>query len=244
MLRKYFKRSALTSAAVGSVLVVAGAGAPMVATAPMSHGDCGDYAAPTSTSTTLTLSDNVIQFGRTVIASTRTRGEGNPSGPVTFSVNGDPFATVGEANAADGVRVPMLGAGETYTIRARFHPRCDDDFDYQPSSDSAQLTVFKADTTTTARAADRDRGERPVVRGVVDSSTKAEPGGEVRVTIRNGDAVRTQDVPVTKNDDGTSSYRAEFGRVFKRGEWTVVARYLGTRNFQASSARTTFNVTR
>lgn len=244
MIGKHLTKSLASSAAVGVALASTALAAPAVVTAPMSHTDCGSYAAPTTTNTSLSLSRNVIQFGQVVIASAQASGQGNPSGTITFSVNGDAFATVSEAAAADGVRVPRRGAGDTYTVRARFHPNCTSQYDYSASSDSSSLTVFKADTSTTARARNREQGQRPVVRGIVDSATPAEPGGQVEVTISNGDVSRTQTVGVVKNDDGTSSYRAEFGRVFKRGEWDVVSRYLGTRNFKRSSASTTFRVTR
>ena len=42
----------------------------------------------------------------------------------------------------------------------------------------------------------------------------------------------------TLNAGGTSSYRVAFGKAWKRGEWSVTARYLGTVNFKPSRSRT------
>jgi len=246
MLSNHLKRSALTSAAVGSVLAVAAAATPAVVTvAPqITPVACGSYAAPTTTGTELALSRNMGQHGQRVRAWARTNGQGNPQGQVTFSVNGNAFAAVSAERAADGVVLPRLRAGETYRVRARFNPNCEGQYDYQPSSDASNLTVFKADTSTGANAGDRRRGGRPVVRGLVDSATPAEPGGRVEVTISNGRASRTKTVGVSKNSDGTSSYRVGFGRTWKRGEWSVTARYLGTGNFERSVGRTAFDIKR
>lgn len=249
MLSTYLKRSALTSAAVGSALAVAAAATPAAVMvtphiATMACGAYPSYPAPTVTGTDLALSRNMSQHGERVRAWAQTRGEGDPKGTVTFSVNGASFATVDEAQAASGVLVPLLPAGETYTVRARFRPECTERYDYQPSSDTSNLTVFKAGTSTSSQAGDRRRGGRPVVSGLVDSKTPAEPGGRVKVSISNGAASRTQTVDVDKNSDGTSSFRVEFGRVWKRGEWTVVTRYLGTGNFEGSRDRTEFRVGR
>ena len=246
MFSKYLKRASIKSAAAGSVLAVAAAATPAVVTvAPqIATMACGSYAAPTTTGTELALSRNMGKFGQLVRAWARTNGQGNPQGRVTFSVNGDVFAAVSSERAADGLAVPRLGAGDTYTIRARFTPDCEGQYDYRPSSDSASLTVFKADTSTSADAGDRRRGGTAVVRGVVDSDTRVEPGGSVRVTISNGDASRTRTVLVEQNTDSTSSYRAAFRKVGKPGAWSVVSRYLGTANFDSSTGRTSFKVRR
>jgi len=247
MFAKHLKKSAFSAAAVGAVLAVAATTTPGTVTAAptLKNVACeSGYENKTATTTNLTLVRPIQQYGQRNRANvTVTSDAGEPTGSVIISVAGRTWTvpvTNGEATKALPRRLP---AQNSYDVRARFRPDCADGTQYARSASTKVLTVRKANTRIPTRsAASIRRGERPVVRAIVESTVS--PGGEARVTIVNGNAKKSKIVSVSKLGAGESLIRARFSRTRKLGVWDVTIRYIGTRNFRPSTEFTTFRVRR
>lgn len=247
MFTKHMKRSAYSAAAVGAVLAVAVTTTPGAVTAAptFKNVNCeSGYENKTATTTTLTLVRPIQQYGqhnRANVAVTSDAGE--PTGDVIISVAGRTWTvpvTDGEATKALPRRLP---AENSYDVHARFRPDCADGTQYARSASTKVLTVRRAHTRIPTRSAPGiRRGERPLVRAIVDSTVS--PGGDARITIQNGEAMKSKVVSVRKLGAGESLIRTRFSRTRKLGAWDVTIRYLGTRNFRPSTEFTTFRVRR
>jgi hypothetical protein len=134
-----------------------------------------------------------------------------------------------------------MRAGETYKVRARYIPDCKNG-EVAGSGDHRFVTVNRANTKITSRfAPDIKRGGHPVVDAIVAAKTLS-PGGRAKVILTNGKARKTQVVSVDRLGHGDSKIHARFGRTFKKGQWTVTVRYLGTNNFEPRREFTGFKV--
>jgi hypothetical protein len=247
MLKRLLVRSVATSAAVGTVVALAGVTTPAtVSSSPAIESVAcqQSYPNPIASSTDVRM-DNAFQaYGAVNTVRVDVNANvGNPTGSVRITVARRSWTVPLSGGRASKV-LPrrMLDAGRTYRVSARFLPNCNTG-EYATSRDDALLTVMRAGT----RVRDLDvnnirRGGKPHVTANIRSNVA--PGGKARVTISKGHKRRTRTVPVRKVSGNTSRVSLWFGRVNAKGTWTVKVKYLGNRNFTADSASTTFRVKR
>jgi hypothetical protein len=244
MFVKHLKKSVAATTAVGAVLAVAATSTSGVVTAApeIKNVACtNNYPNPSASNTNLTLTRPIQQYGQRNRANVTVTANGQDgTGKVRISVAGNAW-TVGLQDGEASVALPRtLDAEETYTVRARYIPDCADG-EVAGSNDSEPLVVGKADTNISSRFAPNiKRGERPRVNAIVSSTLS--PGGSAKVIITNGKARKAQTVRVDKIDGGESKIFARFSKTFKRGEWTVKIKYLGTGNFEPCREFTGFVV--
>lgn len=244
MFKKVLLRSIAGATALGSVLAVSLVATPAVVTsAPeIRNVACSlPYPSSVSTNTTVSTTRGVAAYGAaTTATATVTRDDAgyNPRGSVRFLLRGavDKSWTVKLRNGQASVSLPRtLPAGNTYTVTAKyFPPSCSI---FKRSSGSTYYTVFKAGTRTRVNAPNIRRTQRPSANVVVRSTLT--PSGKVRVVlVRKGNTVAAQ----TKRLSGGRA-SASFRKV-RPGKYTMKVKYLGTRNFRASSGADTFRVRR
>ncbi len=240
MLRHAFGRAVAALTTIGSVstLALVAVAAPASAASICSN---PGYPAPVATSTSLSLTRTVGQYGAVNVASVRvSSGAGTPTGTVRITVsNGASYqASLDRSGFAQRQLPRGLTAQHTYKVSARY----DGQGSCRPSGPvSKYYTVVKAGTDVRGLVArDIRKGGRPSVAGRVTSYTGVTPSGSVLVKlVKNGHVEKSKTVTLR---DGR--FRATFGRTSDTGGWTVKAAYLGNRNFKDSSDSTTFQVTR
>jgi hypothetical protein len=241
MFKKFVLKSVASTAAAGAVLAMAQIATPAVVTSSpqIKHvaEECG-YQSSLATTTNVTLSQNVVQYGARVRATIQvSSGTGTPGGTVTLALQGMRSWTL-ELNAEGiaGLTLPRLGADETYGILVTY----DGHNCYTASHDSAFLTVKKARSNTHANARGINNGARPVVTGDVTTSTGVTPRGTVRVTLsKRGDVVKRTNVRLSGGE-----FKARFGKTFGVGRWVATATYLGNDNIRRSSDADAFRIHR
>ena len=232
----------ISRASVGLAALLAastfGLGAVTSASARTVCGPAG-YAAPIATTTSLSLSRTVGEYGSVNNAKVRvSSGVGTPSGNVRISVGG--FATYTVKLNGNGVaqqKLPRtLAAGTTYKVTASYagQGNCQ-----ASGPDSKFYTVVRAHTAVRGfEAKDVRSGGRPQVSGSVAARKGTTVRGQVQIRlVHNGKVRQTRTVDL---------HRGAFGATFKRttasGGWTAQATFLSNRSFRGSSDTTTFRV--
>jgi hypothetical protein len=244
MFVKHFKKSVATATAVGAVLAVAATTTSGVVTAAPEFENVActnGYPNPSASNTNLTLTRPIQQYGQRNRANVTVTANGKDgTGKVRISAAGNAWTVVLQDGEASVALPRTLDAEETYTVRARYIPDCAGG-EVAGSNDAEPLTVGKADTKITSRFAPNiKRGEQPRVRAIVSSTVS--PGGSAKVIIFNGKARKAQTVRLNKISGPESSIFARFSKTYKRGQWTVKIKYLGTGNFDPSREFTGFVV--
>lgn len=246
MFTKILLKSAVGTASFAAVLASVQYAAPATTTVSPDFVTVAcndDYADSVFTKTSLKLDRAVAQYGAAntahVVVTSNVDGK-TPTGTATVTVVGQWSTTISLNNGKGNVTLPhRLAANNTYSVRARYNPSC---AEFRgSSSDTKEYTVVKAGTNARASAPDISRGDRPRVRVSVDASTSVTVNsGRAAVRLfKNGDLRQRTVVDITGGDAV-----ARFKPVRKRGLWEARVHYLGARNFQADSTRTTARVTR
>lgn len=229
---------AYRSVVLASALAAAtfGLGAVTSAQAASVCGPAG-YAAPIATTTSLSLSRSMAEYGFVNVATIRVRsGAGTPSGTVRTTVAGTTRSDQLDHRGTTQRELPrLLDAGHTYKVSSSYLGKgsCS-----ASGPVSKYYTVVRAGTDVRGlEAGDIRSGGKPKVSGRVTSSTGVTVDGEVRVTLTNGDLEKTRTV-----DLRGGRFTVTFGRTNQAGTWKVRATFLGDRDFKGSSETTNFRV--
>jgi hypothetical protein len=193
--------------------------------------------------TDLAVSPTTVAYGQASRATAKVTsslpsppaGLGAASGTVTFSVGGK---TVNGAltSGQTSVSLPRLGAGHTYPVTAVYEP--DSSSFYDESRGNAALMVVKDGTRTVVTAPTIKRRHVEVATLKVRSTHGATVRGTVRAVLKKGTkTLRAKTVTLRK---GTVKVR--FGKLRKKGRYTVVATYRGSLNFKRSVDKDAFRV--
>ncbi len=232
----------ISRASVGLAALLAastfGLGAVTTASARTVCGPAG-YAAPIATTTDLSLSRTVGEYGSVNNAKVRvSSGAGTPSGSVRISVGGSASYTVSlNGNGVAQQKLPRnLPAGSTYKVTASYagQGNC------QASGPVSKFyTVVRAHTAVRGFEATSVRtGGRPQASGSVASRTGISVRGKVRIRLAHDGTVRqTRTV-----DLHSGAFGATFKRTTASGGWTAQATFLSNRSFRASTDSTSFRV--
>jgi len=185
--------------------------------------------------TTVAVSPTTVAYGQISRATAKVAtslpslpaGLGAASGTVQFSAGGKTVSgtlTSGQTTVA----LPRLGAGQTYPLTAAYHP--DSSAWYEESQDNASLMVVKDGTSTAVTAPNIKRRHVEVATVQVRSVHGAMVRGTVRAILKKGTkTLRAKTVALRK---GNAQVR--FGKLRKRGKYTVLATYRASHNFKRS----------
>jgi hypothetical protein len=235
MFKRIVVKSVAGAAGAGVVLALAGLTSPAAVSASpaIKNMACStNYPNPAASNTALAVVHYIHEYGKgnRAVATVASGGK-NASGSVRFATDGHSWLVPLVDGRAAHALPTRMGAAETYKVRARYLPDCKNG-EVAGSRDHRFVTVNRANTEITSRfASDIKRGGHPVIEAVVASRTLS-PGGRAKVILANGNARKTKVVAVDRIGHGDSKIHARFGRTFKRGQWTVTVRYLGTHNFE------------
>ncbi|HSV37294.1 MAG TPA: Ig-like domain-containing protein [Nocardioidaceae bacterium] len=229
MIKKVLGRSLGGTAIAGLVLTAA-----PVAVSPAFVPLACEYPVIPTTSTTLTLQQSVASFGTKTTATINVQsGAGTVTGKVRLVVNGN---TKGLTDLVNGQSVRVLPrkliAGRTHVIRAEYVGNCS----FNASSQQKKYSVFKARTTTKARVKSA-RAAKFRAR-VIGSTGLVVRKGKVAFIVKNAQGVKIR----------SSIRRVRRGvaitdlRNLSRGNYKLVARYLGSQNWKASRGVKRFKV--
>lgn len=228
MIKKVLGRSAGGTAIAGLVLAVA----PVTVAPQIIPVAC--YPVPLESTTSLTLSDYLVQYGAKTTASiTVSSGVGTPGGQVRLVVNGKSkgLKTL-SAGKASYVLPRRLIARKTHVVKAEYVGNCN----YQPSAETKNYTVFKAKTTTRGKVV---KAKAAKFRARVTASTGIlVKAGKVAFVVKkaNGTKVRA----------GIRKVRRGVARIdmrnLQQGRYKLITRYLGTGNFKVSRGVKRFRV--
>lgn len=250
MFKKILLRSFVGTTVLSSALAVSLVANPAATSAPELRtvdNHCEEpYPGSVTTSTDIDLRTPVGVYGAfNTATATVSASEDVSDGTVRFVVTTD-GSTVNtqtrpvNANGVATISLPRyLKAASTYTISATYVPEECSVLAGSSSSPDGSYTVYKRGTQTVADAPSRARGRRPVVKVAVDSGLPRYAQGKVRIAISRRDNVLASRV-VGLND---GSARALF-RTMRPGRYDVAVRYLGARNFRASSDGDGFRIRR
>lgn len=234
------KRSVASTMAAGLIVAAAGFSGP----ATLGSGDLvnvacqKNYPSKIATFTTVRLNDSLQSYGAGNVANVKVgSSSGQPTGSVTVTVGGK-SSTSKLSGGSASVSIPRLNAQRTYTVSARFKPNCNTG-EFAGSSDTTNLTVNQA-SSSIARLSARNikKGQRPAVSGRV-STSYSKASGTVRVQISKGRYGKSE---TTRVRGSKNAFRAVFSKTRSKGRWNVNVSYSGNRNYQGSSASTTFVV--
>jgi hypothetical protein len=245
LFKRIVVKSVAGAAGAGVVLALAGLTSPAAVSASpaIKNMACStNYPNPAASNTALAVVHYIHEYGKgnRAVATVASGGK-NATGSVRFAVDGNTWVVPLVDGRAAQALPRRMSAGQTYNVRARYIPDCKNG-EVAGSADHRFVTVNRANTKITSRfAADITRGEHPVVDAVVASRTLS-PGGRAKVIITNGKARKAKVVSVDRLGHGDSKIHARFGRTFKKGQWTVTVRYLGTSNFEPRREYTGFHI--
>ncbi|HET7735993.1 MAG TPA: Ig-like domain-containing protein [Nocardioidaceae bacterium] len=230
MIKKILGRSVGGTAIAGLVLTAA----PVTVAAPQIVQVACPYPATIASSTNLTLSRYVAQFGAVTSATiTVSSGAGTPGGQVRLVVNGKSKGLKTLSAGTATYQLPRrLAARKTHTVKAEYVGSCV----HQPSASTKSYSVFKAKTSTRGKVV---KAKAAKFRARVTASTGIlVKSGKVAFVVKkaNGTKVRA----------GIRKVRRGVARVdlknLPRGNYKLVTRYLGTGNFKASRGVKRFRV--
>jgi hypothetical protein len=193
--------------------------------------------------TTVSLSPTTVAYGQTSRATAKVAtsmpsppaGLGDASGTVQFSV-GDKTVSGALTSGETTVALPRLRAGHTYPVAAVYQP--DSSALYDGSRDNASLLVVKDGTRTVATAPTIKRRHVEVATVKVGSTHGAMVRGTVRAVLKKGTKTLRAKTVTLRN--GTAKVR--FGKLRKKGRYTVIATYRGSQNFKRSVDKDAFKV--
>ena len=185
--------------------------------------------------TTLSLSPTTVAYGQTSRATAKVAtslpsvpaGLGDATGTVEFSV-GDKTVSGALASGETSVALPRLRAGHTYPVAALYQPASNSL--YEGSHDNASLLVVKDGTRTVVTAPNLKRRHVEVATVKVGSTHGATVRGTVRAVLKKG--TKTLRAKTVTLRSGTAKVR--FGKLRKKGTYTVVATYRASQNFRRS----------
>jgi len=215
--------------------VVTGALSLDCASAAASDPVLGTIRVLSPSTTTVAVSPTTVAYGQISRATAKVAtslpslpaGLGAASGTVQFSAGGKTVSgtlTSGQTTVA----LPRLGAGQTYPLTAAYHP--DSSAWYEESQDNASLMVVKDGTSTAVTAPNIKRRHVEVATVQVRSVHGAMVRGTVRAILKKGTkTLRAKTVALRK---GNAQVR--FGKLRKRGKYTVLATYRASHNFKRS----------
>lgn len=191
-------------------------------------------------STTLKLSRTTEAFGQATAATAKVASNlsgviGNPNGTVAFTLGGKSISQT-LTNGVAAITLPRLAAGQTYGVKASFVPGSGELAG--PSSATGSITVVKDGTRTVVTAPTIKRRHVEVATVKVRSTHGAMVRGTVRAVLKKGTkTLRARTVSLRR---GTAKVR--FGKLRKKGRYTVVATYRASQNFKRSVDRDAFKV--
>ncbi len=189
--------------------------------------------------TTVALTRGTEAYGQantaTATVTTGSLGALAQDGDVRYTVAGRSSVTVPVTSGIAKLKLPKLPAGHTYTVNADYEPG---DAVINGSHASSTLRVVKDGTRTSVAAPSIRRHHAEVATVRVRSAHGATVGGKVRAILKKGThTLKSRTVGLRS---GTAKVR--FGKLRKKGSYTVVARYLGTGNFKRSGGKDGFAV--
>jgi hypothetical protein len=160
-----------------------------------------------------------------------------PQGSVRFTVGGKsvtvPLGSDGSATAT----LPTMPAGRSYPVKASYQAAADS-FYQSTASESQKLKVVKDGTRTAVTAPSIKRRHAEVATVKVRSAHGATVGGKVKATLKKGKkTLKTRTVSLR-----SGAVKVNFGKLTRKGRYSLVAKYLGNANFKASSSTRAFKV--
>jgi len=185
---------------------------------------------PAPTVTALTVPSS-LEYGEapTVTAAFSTTGSNaKPAGKVTFTFEGKSVTVDVKGGKAKATLAPAAALGSR-SVTATFDPT---DPNLADSQTSKAVGVVKGSTTTTATALYRDARHRLVGKALVGSVQGTEVAGKVKLVLkRDGVKIRSTKVDLNTRDKA----KKVFSNIVKPGQYTLVARYLGSATLKRSS---------
>ena len=188
----------------------------------------------TATTTTLTVAGTTVEYGDTpVVTATVTQAGSNakPAGKIAFTFEGKTVTVDvkgGKAKATTLGKALHRGAN---TVTAVFTPT---DPTLAVSEAAKAFTVVKAPSTTAASAVYKAFKDKIVARAKVTSAHGTAVAGQVKYVLkRNGVKIRTKTVDLNRFDVA----KAQFRSIVRRGDYTVIARYLGSATLKRSNGK-------
>ncbi|HET9996869.1 MAG TPA: Ig-like domain-containing protein [Nocardioides sp.] len=185
------------------------------------------------TTVTLTVLEPPVEYGEqatvtAVVASTASNKK--PDGTVEFTFGGTTIKVEVKGGKATAIFPPALDLG-MQQVTAVFTPT---DPNLAPSTATRNFRVVRDQTTTEAAAVYRALRDRLVAKAKVFADHDTEVSGSVRFVLkRNGVKIRTATKLLNEFDKAKKVFR----NVDKRGQYTVVARYLGSDTLKRSVDR-------
>ncbi|HEY6933810.1 MAG TPA: hypothetical protein VI452_10455 [Marmoricola sp.] len=193
---------------------------------------------------TLRLARSTEGYGQATIATATVASSdplaaalGAPAGSVRFTVGRRSVTAALDGNGVARAKLPRLAAGHSYSVVAHYAPAASSFYQAAKSSPKS-LKVVRAGTRTAVVARNIRRRHAEVATIAVTSTYKATVTGKVRATLKRGTrSLRSRTVSLER---GRATVR--FGRLAKRGRYSVVAHYLGSADFVRSGGRRGFSV--
>ena len=162
---------------------------------------------------------------------------GGPAGNVVFKVGSRSVTVPLQADGTATAILPKVAAGKTYDVKASYQSAADS-FYQSTSSDAQDLKVVQDGTRTSVAAPTIKRRHAEVATIKVRSTHGATVVGKVRATLKKG--TRTLKARTVSLRSG--AVKVNFGKLRKKGNYTVVAKYLGNQNFKAATGKDAFKV--
>jgi hypothetical protein len=240
-----FKAGDFTSAlSAAGPLGVLGALPVMTCVAPDVDTTIDTVKAVVPSTTTLGLARSTEGYGQATIATAKVASSdplaaalGAPAGAVRFTVGGRSVTATLDSNGVARAKLPTLAAGRSYSVVAHYAPAANSFYQTTQSSPKS-LKVVKAGTRTAVVARSIRRRHAEVATIAVSSTYKATVGGKVRATLKKGSrSLKSRTVSLRGGRVSVS-----FGKLARKGKYSVVAQYLGNRNFVRSGGRHGFSV--
>lgn len=195
--------------------------------------------------TTLTVQRTSEAYGQATSATAKVTsdsplasGMDTPAGTVRFTIGGKSVsAPLDSTGTATVTKLPTVPAGRTYNVVAHYSSAATS-FYQSTNSTATALKVVKDGTRTTVAAPNIRRHHAEVATVKVTSTHRATVTGKVKAILKKG--TRTLMTKTVRLRSGKAA--VNFGKLSKKGTYTVVAKYLGTGNFKVSSGRDGFSV--
>ena len=188
---------------------------------------------PAPTTIALTVPSSA-EYGEapTVTATVATNGSNaKAAGKVTFTFEGKSVTVDVKGGKAKASLAPAAALGSR-SVTATFDPT---DPNLADSQTSKVVGVVKGSTTTTATAVYRDARNRLVGKALVGSVQGTQVAGRIKLVLkRDGTKIRSIKVDLNAFDKA----KKVFNNIAKPGQYTLVARYLGSGRSRARRAST------
>ena len=249
MLGKSLLSSLASAVAVGGMFAATAIAGPATITAAPAIKNVAcqnpNYVGGKVTQTEVTLDQYVGEFGDPNTAHVDVQSDaGTPNGRARLTVRDERNGQLKssrtaplDANGEADFPLPnRLRASRTYEVRAFYLPAT---CEYRRSAGTQYYTVMKASTNTNVNAPDKNKGQRGQANANVFAPGGPTPNGNVRFRLfKNDNQLATR----MDSLNGAGNANVTFQKRNRRGQYRVVARYLGNGNFGSSQDSTTFRV--